>query len=137
MTIYYSKGSNGFYNNEIGTVPVPDDAVEISQSIYDSLLAGQSAGKVISPDKDGNPVLIDPLPPTQDELVAMANNKKAGLIAAATVAIGPLQDAADLGIATDEETSELKAWKTYRVILSRVDTTRTSDIVWPSPPLSS
>ena len=34
--------------------------------------------------------------------------------------IAPLQDAADLEIATEEETSLLEAWKKYRVLLNRV-----------------
>ncbi|EHH6603082.1 tail fiber assembly protein [Escherichia coli] len=33
----------------------------------------------------------------------------------------PLLDAVELGIATDEETSLLAAWKKYRVLLNRVD----------------
>ncbi|KKB22881.1 tail fiber assembly protein, partial [Escherichia coli] len=36
--------------------------------------------------------------------------------------IAPLQDAVDLDIATEEEASLLAAWKTYRVLLNRVDT---------------
>ncbi|HDR9899972.1 TPA: tail fiber assembly protein, partial [Escherichia coli C240-52 (9c)] len=48
--------------------------------------------------------------------------------------IAPLQDAIDLDIATEEETSLLAAWKTYRVLLHRVDTTVAADIEWPVAP---
>ncbi|MBB7069510.1 tail fiber assembly protein [Escherichia coli] len=46
----------------------------------------------------------------------------------------PLQDAVDLEIATDEETSLLAAWKKYRVLVNRVDTSVAQDIEWPTSP---
>ncbi|EFG6909164.1 tail fiber assembly protein, partial [Escherichia coli] len=48
--------------------------------------------------------------------------------------IAPLQDAADLEIATEEEISLLEAWKKYRVLLNRVDTSTSQDIEWPALP---
>ncbi|CAM6643993.1 phage tail protein [Escherichia coli] len=49
--------------------------------------------------------------------------------------IAPLQDAVDLDIATEEETSLLAAWKTYRVLLNRVDISVAPDIEWPAVPV--
>ncbi|ECV9912023.1 tail fiber assembly protein [Salmonella enterica subsp. enterica] len=43
------------------------------------------------------------------------------------------QDAIDLGIATDEEKSQLAEWKKYRVLVNRVDT---SNPDWPDVPVS-
>ncbi|EHT0833430.1 tail fiber assembly protein, partial [Escherichia coli] len=40
----------------------------------------------------------------------------------------------DLEIATEEEKSLLAAWKTYRVLLNRVDTSTAPDIEWPEEP---
>ncbi|MEE7197191.1 tail fiber assembly protein, partial [Escherichia coli O110:H10] len=37
-------------------------------------------------------------------------------------------------IATEEETSLLEAWKKYRVLLNRIDTSTAPDIVWPEIP---
>ncbi|WP_161527554.1 tail fiber assembly protein, partial [Escherichia albertii] len=48
--------------------------------------------------------------------------------------IVPLQDAVDLGIATEEEISLLAEWKKYRVLLNRVDTSTAPDIEWPALP---
>ncbi|NPF56150.1 tail fiber assembly protein, partial [Escherichia coli] len=45
------------------------------------------------------------------------------------------QDAADLEIATEEETLLLEAWKKYRVLLNRVDTSTAPDIEWPTNPV--
>lgn len=48
--------------------------------------------------------------------------------------IAPLQDAADISIATDEETTRLSKWKRYRVELSRIDTSKAPNIEWPVSP---
>ncbi|EFJ58906.1 hypothetical protein HMPREF9533_05453 [Escherichia coli MS 60-1] len=36
---------------------------------------------------------------------------------------------------TEEETSLLEAWKMYRVLLNRVDTSTAPDIEWPVNPV--
>lgn len=46
---------------------------------------------------------------------------KRRLLQMASGKIAPLQDAVDLGIATDEEKSQLAEWKKYRVLVNRVD----------------
>lgn len=45
-----------------------------------------------------------------------------------------LQDAVDLDMATDDEKSQLTAWKKYRVLLSRVNPEDAPDIEWPVKP---
>ena len=62
MTIFYSKSTGGFYDNQIHTA-LPEDAVEITAEYHAALLAGQSSGQVIMPGKDGKPVLA-PLAPS-------------------------------------------------------------------------
>lgn len=63
-----------------------------------------------------------------------ADETKNSLMQVASEQIAPLQDAVDLGIATEEEISLLAAWKTYRVLLNRVDTSVAPDIEWPTMP---
>ena len=62
MTIFYSKTTGGFYDNQIHTT-LPEDAVEITAEYHSALLAGQAQGKTIMPGKDGKPVLA-PLAPS-------------------------------------------------------------------------
>jgi hypothetical protein len=45
-----------------------------------------------------------------------------------------LDDAVSLGMATEEETAALLAWKAYRVQLSRVDLETAPEIDWPLAP---
>lgn len=75
-------------------------------------------------------------PVTKEQQIAEAVAKKQALIAEATAAIAPLQDAVDLGMVTPEEESALKEWRKYRVLLNRVDTSPGADVVWPTPPAS-
>ncbi|MBH3072470.1 tail fiber assembly protein [Serratia marcescens] len=63
-----------------------------------------------------------------------ATLRKARLIEDATYTIAPLQDALDMEIATDEEVNKLKVWKTYRVLLNRVDISVAPDVNWPIKP---
>lgn len=133
MNYYFSKSELGFYCDEVNEA-IPTDAVEISEDVYLSLLEGQSKGKFISADSAGTPVLTDPPEPTQVELVAQAEDKRTALMEEANASITPLQDAADLDIATDEEMESLRAWKRYRVLLNRFDTSKVPDIEWPDKP---
>ena len=64
-----------------------------------------------------------------------AEETKNSLMQVASEHIAPLQDAVDLEIATEEETSLLEAWKKYRVLLNRVDTSTAPDIEWPTNPV--
>lgn len=77
---------------------------------------------------------VVPRIPSTEELIAIAEATKAKLMDAANKAIAPLQDAVDLGIATDEEAAQLQLWKKYRVLLSRVDTSKAPDVDWPITP---
>lgn len=138
---FYSAKNNAFYPailrdeyEQAGSWP--DDLMEISDEAYNALFAGQSAGKVITPGGDGHPVLTDPPPPTDEQLIAQTNSRIKSLMAQATTAIAPLQDAEDLGIQTDDEAAMLKAWKNYRVLLNRV-THEDAKISWPEIPVVS
>jgi hypothetical protein len=133
MTWFYSASIEGFLDSadkENFGDSWPGDAIEISDELHASLLCGQSLGKVIVAGEDGAPALTDRVV----DYVAIAEIEKSQRLASATAAMAPLQDAVDLGIATDEETALLTAWKKYRVLLNRVDISKAPDIEWPEKP---
>lgn len=66
----YSASTGGFYAPAIHGDNIPADAVEIPAERHAELLAGQSSGKRIIPDASGRPILADPPPPTEAEIVA-------------------------------------------------------------------
>lgn len=111
----------------------PDTLIAITASRYNKLMAGQEAGQMIVEGKDGKPSLVTPVA-TPEEMINGASVRKVMLLEVAAARIAPLQDAADLEIATGEEAALLKEWKTYRVLLNRVDVTTAPDISWPEAP---
>ncbi|EHW4290116.1 tail fiber assembly protein [Salmonella enterica subsp. enterica serovar Lagos] len=62
-----------------------------------------------------------------------AEGTKSRLLLMASGKIAPLQDAVDLDEATDKEKASLLAWRKYRVLVNRVDTTNPD---WPYVPVS-
>ncbi|MGC0987014.1 tail fiber assembly protein [Pantoea agglomerans] len=74
-------------------------------------------------------------PETDAENAALiASSRLAAETDEANRVIAPLQDAVDIGIATDAEIARLAEWKRYRVELSRIDTSKAPDIEWPVRP---
>ncbi|EEW0948163.1 tail fiber assembly protein [Escherichia coli] len=67
-------------------------------------------------------------------LAREAEETKSRLMQAASEHITPLQDAVDLELATEEEVTQLAAWKRYRVLLNRIDTSTAPEIKWPVTP---
>ncbi|EMB3082276.1 tail fiber assembly protein [Providencia rettgeri] len=67
-------------------------------------------------------------------LVVEADNEKAQRLNEANSTITYLQDAVDVGLATEEEVAALQEWKKYRVLLNRVDTSTAPNIDWPEKP---
>ncbi|EDI9320540.1 tail fiber assembly protein [Salmonella enterica subsp. enterica serovar Newport] len=63
-----------------------------------------------------------------------AEGTKNRLLQIASGKIAPLQDAVDLGLATDDEKVQLDEWKKYRVLVNRVDTSTAPKIDWPKKP---
>lgn len=66
--------------------------------------------------------------------ISDAQQTKYGLASEANNTVELLQDAVDLDMATDDEKSQLTAWKKYRVLLSRVNPEDAPDIDWPKKP---
>lgn len=105
---------------------------------------GQGWRSVESPDdvkdnewfEENSPPDPVPLPRTQLELLNDASSKRDEYLAVAAIRIAPLQDAVDLGDATDSDVDLLKKWKQYRVALSRIDQQENYPftIEWPVTP---
>ncbi|GKX61403.1 tail assembly protein [Leminorella grimontii] len=70
----------------------------------------------------------------QSEIEAVARQKR-DLKLKANATIETLNDAVELGLAEPGDEERLKAWRAYRVKLSRVDVQAASDIAWPDLPI--
>jgi hypothetical protein len=112
-----------------------DEATKIPFNIYkEYALCAPPDGKMLGADQNGAPIWIDIPPKSKNELIKDAENTKIELMQNAAGIIAPLQDAIDLNIATDEEYKKLMEWKTYRVLLSRIDISIAPNIKWPKLP---
>lgn len=132
MKVYYSPLLNGFLLEQTASDYNNDDLIEISQSTYHEFVVGRP-DKIMTPAENG-PQWADIPPPSTDELIFIANNEKSIQLATANSKVAMLIDAVELDMATDEEVAQLKAWKVYRVLLTRVDTSTAPDIEWPQIP---
>lgn len=66
--------------------------------------------------------------------VAQAEQEKLQRLDEANATITYLQDAIEVGLDDDDYQAKLTEWKTYRVLLNRVDTSLAPDIDWPEKP---
>ncbi|WP_120806973.1 tail fiber assembly protein [Yersinia sp. IP36721] len=139
---YFSESTGGFYPQEwkdeyLAANNWPSDAILLTKSECAKYWKQSPPAGMTLHAKSGRPVWIDippPRPLTMEELVAAAEAKKNLLMSTATQEMAPLQDAIELNIASESEVTHLTAWKTYRVLLNRVDTATAPDIDWPEAP---
>ncbi|EKD0235972.1 tail fiber assembly protein [Escherichia coli] len=123
---------------------VVDNNVVINVIIWDGISEWKpEAGNLVPLNGDAgigwsysDGVFTAPPPPerSHNALVAEAELQKSALLTVANNAIAPLQDAVDLEMVTDDEQALLLAWKKYRVLLNRVDTSAAPEIEWPTQP---
>ncbi|WP_241622832.1 tail fiber assembly protein [Rosenbergiella australiborealis] len=118
QTYYSTKDQHTIMIKEIG--PPPSDYVALAPTSPFDVWDGSSW--VI--DKEAE----------QKAAIDSASGGKTQRLQQATDTINPLQDAVDLEMATDEEKAQLTAWRKYRVLLTRVDTSTAPDIDWPQAP---
>lgn len=137
MGFLYSASQNGFYPEDdlkpyqdAGTLP--DDLLPVSNETVTEFTPFTNGNLVRMPGSDGLPCWGERPALTPEEALIQKN----ALMGVASAAIAPLQDSLDLDFATDEEKTLLLAWKKYRVLLMRIDTSKAPGIEWPTPPVS-
>ena len=134
--MYISKSDvpPGFYD---GAGSMPDDVIEITFELYQALLNGMSAGKQLAWSEDGSPYLTEPSPPSVEQLLSLARAERDRMLSYATLRINPLQYAADLDEASDEDLALLKLWKKYSSAVNKTETKPgwPESPQWPHPPV--
>lgn len=138
MSIWYSGTTGGFYRPEINLAhftgipgsetPVAPiaDAVEITQIVFDQMMAGQSASQEITPDGGGHPILtsITVTDVTKWIKIRARRNK--------------LLTDSDYTQVADWPGSNVAAWATHRQTLRDIPQTYSADpdtVIWPTPPV--
>ncbi|MFP4891214.1 tail fiber assembly protein [Paraburkholderia sp. EG304] len=123
----------GFYDSDIHGENVPADAVEIADETWATLLDGQSAGKRMSVDENGGPVLLDYPPPTDEQIAVINGAERSARLSVASSVAGALEDAVEFGTATEAQAALLQPWRKYRAQLLAVDLTA-YPAQWPDKP---
>ena len=129
--IYYNATTNGFYNSEINIIP--KNSVEITHDYHAELLQKQSAGFVIQHDESGYPIAVERTL-TADEIKTLNESQQQRLISGANEKISILQDIIDLDMCESNEDEQLKQWKKYRILVTRVDVNQL-DVKFPAEPV--
>lgn len=96
---------------ELGAIPftaTPDDSTSYGPEIYARVVAGEY-GEIAAY-----------APPSDAALLPAARAQQQRLMHEAGLAVAPLQDAVDLGVAIADQVEHLSAWKFYRIELSEV-----------------
>ncbi|EFE7690259.1 tail fiber assembly protein [Escherichia coli] len=137
--MFYSPSLNIFVNpvlkdEYLDSDTWPDDAIAVSVEIYSEFTGEAPAGKIRITGSDGLPAWGDIPPPTHEQLVVVAELKKAELLAAAEMTISIWQTKLLLGIISDKDKASLIAWLAYIDDLNTIDTDTAPDISWPEPP---
>ncbi|ECI8012525.1 tail fiber assembly protein [Salmonella enterica subsp. enterica] len=117
-TVYDTQTGNQVYISEPG--PLPENVTSVSPDGEYQKWDGKAWVKDEAAEKAAQ---LRQAEETKSRLLQMASGK-----------IAPLQDAVDLGLATDDEKVQLDEWKKYRVLVNRVDTSTAPKIDWPKKP---
>ncbi|EAM2148824.1 tail fiber assembly protein [Salmonella enterica] len=115
-TVYDTTTGNQVYISEPG--PLPENVTSVSPDGEYQKWDGMAWVKDEAAEKAAQ---LRQAEETKSRLLQMASEK-----------IAPLQDAVDLGEATDKEKASLLAWRRYRVLVNRV---KPSKPVWPEQPV--
>ncbi|EEN6521711.1 tail fiber assembly protein [Salmonella enterica] len=117
-TVYDTQTGNQVYISEPG--PLPENVTSVSPDGEYQKWDGKAWVKDEAAEKAAQ---LRQAEETKSRLLQMASGK-----------IAPLQDAVDLGLATDDEKVQLDEWKKYRVLVNRVDISTAPKIDWPKKP---
>ena len=120
--MYFSARTGGFYDPEFHgqfepdnpECLIPSDAVEISRERRSELLAGNAAGKIITADKAGFPILADPLPPSADELADQERQWRDRQLALSDGVVTRHRDEIEDGMATTLSVDKYAQLQAYR-----------------------
>ena len=112
-----TRAITGFYDDAICSPPQGSQFVKLTAAQYRELLDGQSAGKQPGIDADGNPVLLDPPPPTGDAIAELKRAERNAAITATDWIVARHQDELALGGTTTLTADQYAALLAYRKTL--------------------
>lgn len=105
----------GFYDDEWHSDSIPNDAIAITDEQHQALLAGQASGKRMKVSADSAHALVDPLPPSDDEIADVLRSQRDAALASTDWLVSRHQDeslfAGGKTTLTAEQVSQLGAYR--------------------------
>lgn len=120
---------NARYDDAINVIP--SGAIQLDDELFFRTISEQDGVWMLN---DDGTVTKHPFPPPTPEQILQANqSQQSYLLSLASQAMAPILVSLQLGDATDDETTNARAWQSYYRALKVVDMTApTPD--WPQPP---
>jgi hypothetical protein len=120
MTIYFSIENDGFYNSDAG-VPIPNNAIEITEEQYNYFIATMNAENKMLVLEDGELVLKPRQYETSWEIIRQKRNR--------------ILSQSDYTQMPDWPGNKI-VWATYRQALRDITTSFSdpNEVVWPKAP---
>jgi hypothetical protein len=113
--MFFCALSGGFYDPAInGESGVPAGAVAITSDEHAALLKGNSEGRRLGSDEHGRPILLDPLPISDEDLAISARAWRDSELARSDRVIARHRDESEAGVdstLTVEQYSELQGYR--------------------------
>lgn len=130
--MFYSPSKNTWFPVElkdryVATGTWPADATEYADSVYQAVVVNRPDGKVMQPDANGAPVLVDAPALTTAQVAAQVTAQRDRLLADSDWT--QLRDVPD---------ATATAWQPYRQALRDLTSQAgfPSSVTWPTPPAS-
>lgn len=135
MKVWFDSKNDSFFLEQ-WFPEQPEGTIEITDERHTELMNAQESGLIISHDKNGFPVAIEPPGKilSQEELIEQAHNQQVALLAEAQSTISLWQTELQLGIISEDDKASLITWMKYIQALNAVDTSTAPDIEWPVKP---
>lgn len=112
---YYSESTGTTYIDGVHKA-MPDDVVEMSDEIFDEVVANAPIDKVRG-HKNGLPFLMDPPPPTADQLAADERKWRDSELSLSDGVVARHRDQVEAGAESSLSPEQYKALQTYRQAL--------------------
>lgn len=139
LIIFFSSSMNGFYDSRLineykASNTLPEDIIKMTDDeVATYYMVTPPAGKRLGT-INNRPGWIDIPPPTHEEQVAIAEQKRQKLLIQANTITADWRTELALGIISDDDKSKLTAWMQYIKAVKVVDTSTAPDITWPETP---
>lgn len=96
---------------------MPEDALEVTDEEYGRMFSGQESGLVITSNALGYPTLVNPPPPTPEQLASAGRAWRSGQLASTDALVARHRDEKELDEGTTLTTLQYKELQRWRATL--------------------